>query len=127
MFFLGGCTYTEIAALRWVGRQNKGTVCVLRIREIWIDARRSEILDRHHWHSKRYEPDRERSPRGKKRAWKVTDAVVGSYLRCFESRCNILIHLVLLGAVSSRSGTDPCRIRERERPFDGTLGTTVPV
>ena len=24
MFFLGGCTYTEIAALRWVGRQNRG-------------------------------------------------------------------------------------------------------
>lgn len=24
VFFLGGCTYTEIAALRWVGRQNKG-------------------------------------------------------------------------------------------------------
>lgn len=27
MFFLGGCTYTEIAALRWVGRQNKGKYC----------------------------------------------------------------------------------------------------
>lgn len=25
VFFLGGCTYTEIAALRWVSRQNKGT------------------------------------------------------------------------------------------------------
>jgi len=25
VFFLGGCTYTEIAALRWVGRQNKGS------------------------------------------------------------------------------------------------------
>jgi hypothetical protein len=25
VFFLGGCTYTEIAALRWVGRQNRGT------------------------------------------------------------------------------------------------------
>ena len=25
VFFLGGCTYTEIAALRWMGRQNKGT------------------------------------------------------------------------------------------------------
>ena len=24
VFFLGGCTYTEIAALRWVERQNKG-------------------------------------------------------------------------------------------------------
>lgn len=24
VFFLGGCTYTEIAAIRWVGRQNKG-------------------------------------------------------------------------------------------------------
>ncbi|THG99874.1 hypothetical protein EW026_g2569 [Hermanssonia centrifuga] len=24
VFFLGGCTYTEIAALRWVARQNKG-------------------------------------------------------------------------------------------------------
>lgn len=24
VFFLGGCTYTEIAALRWVGRQNLG-------------------------------------------------------------------------------------------------------
>ncbi|KAJ2918406.1 hypothetical protein MD484_g2056, partial [Candolleomyces efflorescens] len=24
VYFLGGCTYTEIAALRWVGRQNKG-------------------------------------------------------------------------------------------------------
>lgn len=24
VFFLGGCTYTEIAALRWVGRQNIG-------------------------------------------------------------------------------------------------------
>lgn len=24
VFFLGGCTYTEIAALRWVGRQSKG-------------------------------------------------------------------------------------------------------
>ncbi|CAL1694403.1 unnamed protein product [Somion occarium] len=24
VFFLGGCTYTEVAALRWVGRQNKG-------------------------------------------------------------------------------------------------------
>ncbi|KAH8102390.1 Sec1-like protein [Cristinia sonorae] len=24
VFFLGGCTYTEIAALRWIGRQNKG-------------------------------------------------------------------------------------------------------
>jgi vacuolar protein sorting-associated protein 33A len=24
VFFLGGCTYTEIAALRWVGKQNKG-------------------------------------------------------------------------------------------------------
>ncbi|KAJ7654170.1 Sec1-like protein [Mycena rosella] len=24
IFFLGGCTYTEIAALRWVGRQNRG-------------------------------------------------------------------------------------------------------
>ncbi|KAJ7045007.1 Sec1-like protein [Mycena alexandri] len=24
VFFLGGCTYTEIAALRWVGRQNRG-------------------------------------------------------------------------------------------------------
>jgi hypothetical protein len=24
VFFLGGCTYTELAALRWVGRQNKG-------------------------------------------------------------------------------------------------------
>lgn len=28
VFFLGGCTYTEIAALRWVGRQNKGTFLV---------------------------------------------------------------------------------------------------
>ncbi|KAJ7216787.1 Sec1-like protein [Mycena haematopus] len=26
VFFLGGCTYTEIAALRWVGRQNRGIV-----------------------------------------------------------------------------------------------------
>lgn len=25
VFFLGGCTYTEIAALRWIGRQTKGT------------------------------------------------------------------------------------------------------
>lgn len=24
VFFLGGCTYTEIAALRWVGRQSRG-------------------------------------------------------------------------------------------------------
>lgn len=24
VFFLGGCTYSEIAALRWVGRQNRG-------------------------------------------------------------------------------------------------------
>ena len=24
VFFLGGCTYTEIAALRWAGRQNEG-------------------------------------------------------------------------------------------------------
>jgi hypothetical protein len=24
VFFLGGCTYTEIAALRWVGRQSTG-------------------------------------------------------------------------------------------------------
>ncbi len=24
VFFLGGCTYTEIAALRWVARQNRG-------------------------------------------------------------------------------------------------------
>jgi hypothetical protein len=24
VFFLGGCTYTEIAALRWVSRQNRG-------------------------------------------------------------------------------------------------------
>ncbi|KAF9015737.1 Sec1-like protein [Cyathus striatus] len=24
VFFLGGCTYTEIAALRWMGRQNQG-------------------------------------------------------------------------------------------------------
>ncbi|KDQ63188.1 hypothetical protein JAAARDRAFT_29201 [Jaapia argillacea MUCL 33604] len=24
VFFLGGCTYTEIAALRWIGRQNRG-------------------------------------------------------------------------------------------------------
>jgi hypothetical protein len=28
VFFLGGCTYTEIAALRWVGRQNKGRFLV---------------------------------------------------------------------------------------------------
>lgn len=31
VFFLGGCTYTEIAALRWVGRQNRGqpsSLCV---------------------------------------------------------------------------------------------------
>jgi hypothetical protein len=26
VFFLGGCTYTEIAALRWVSRQNKGAI-----------------------------------------------------------------------------------------------------
>ena len=26
VFFVGGCTYTEIAALRWVGRQNRGIV-----------------------------------------------------------------------------------------------------
>jgi hypothetical protein len=26
VFFLGGCTYTEIAALRWVERQNRGTL-----------------------------------------------------------------------------------------------------
>lgn len=25
VFFLGGCTYTEIAALRWAGRQNQGS------------------------------------------------------------------------------------------------------
>lgn len=24
VFFLGGCTYTEIAAIRWMGRQTKG-------------------------------------------------------------------------------------------------------
>jgi hypothetical protein len=24
VFFVGGCTYSEIAALRWVGRQNRG-------------------------------------------------------------------------------------------------------
>jgi len=24
VFFVGGCTYTEIAALRWVGRQHQG-------------------------------------------------------------------------------------------------------
>jgi vacuolar protein sorting-associated protein 33A len=29
VFFLGGCTYTEIAALRWVSRQNQGTLVVL--------------------------------------------------------------------------------------------------
>ena len=27
VFFLGGCTYTEIAALRWVGRQTVGMCC----------------------------------------------------------------------------------------------------
>lgn len=30
VFFLGGCTYTEIAALRWVGRQNKGKLSQFR-------------------------------------------------------------------------------------------------
>jgi len=30
VFFLGGCTYTEIAALRWVGRQNKGGIPFFR-------------------------------------------------------------------------------------------------
>ncbi|KAF8625204.1 hypothetical protein AX15_005509 [Amanita polypyramis BW_CC] len=29
VFFIGGCTYTEIAALRWVGRQNPGAVICL--------------------------------------------------------------------------------------------------
>ncbi|KAI0931375.1 hypothetical protein AcW1_001210 [Taiwanofungus camphoratus] len=29
VFFLGGCTYTEIAALRWVGRQSRGRKIVV--------------------------------------------------------------------------------------------------
>jgi len=29
VFFLGGCTYTEIAALRWVGRQNRGKLWLI--------------------------------------------------------------------------------------------------
>lgn len=31
MFFLGGCTYTEIAALRWVARQSTGTIYLMQI------------------------------------------------------------------------------------------------
>lgn len=30
VFFLGGCTYTEIAALRWVARQSTGKVCLVQ-------------------------------------------------------------------------------------------------
>lgn len=37
VFFLGGCTYTEIAALRWVGRQNKGKCPILAIITIAAD------------------------------------------------------------------------------------------
>lgn len=28
VFFLGGCTYSEIAAIRWVSRQNKGAISI---------------------------------------------------------------------------------------------------
>lgn len=28
VFFLGGCTYTEIAALRWAGRQTQGKLVI---------------------------------------------------------------------------------------------------
>lgn len=36
VFFLGGCTYTEIAALRWVGRQNRGEWHVLAPHRRWL-------------------------------------------------------------------------------------------
>ncbi len=39
VFFLGGCTYTEIAALRWVGRQNKGAAFSLLLFDVCLAER----------------------------------------------------------------------------------------
>ncbi|EIM83622.1 Sec1-like protein [Stereum hirsutum FP-91666 SS1] len=41
VFFLGGCTYTEIAALRWAGRQNQGSSLELLL---WAAALDHPIL-----------------------------------------------------------------------------------
>lgn len=52
VFFLGGCTYTEIAALRWVGRQNRGKYLFPEVRRIITHhhgCSRPEVLDRNHW------------------------------------------------------------------------------
>ncbi|KIY73514.1 Sec1-like protein [Cylindrobasidium torrendii FP15055 ss-10] len=42
VFFLGGCTYTEIAALRWVARQNKGRKFIIATTSI---IRGSSLID----------------------------------------------------------------------------------
>ena len=49
VFFLGGCTYTEIAALRWVARQNRGEMAI----SWWgvvltVPPPRTDFLDCHH-------------------------------------------------------------------------------
>jgi vacuolar protein sorting-associated protein 33A len=67
VFFLGGCTYTEIAALRWVGRQNIGESCFVHKfvksrerRGLNLDSmRRPQVLDRHDWDRERSEHDGE--------------------------------------------------------------------
>lgn len=43
VFFLGGCTYTEIAAIRWVAKQNRGrwlTQCLYCADRFWSIGRR---------------------------------------------------------------------------------------
>jgi hypothetical protein len=58
VFFLGGCTYTEIAALRWAGRQNQGarllcTACGVGWVDILTWKLRAEVLNRDDGHSER--------------------------------------------------------------------------
>jgi hypothetical protein len=55
VFFLGGCTYTEIAALRWVGRQNRGgLVSRLAVTAVLTEiSSRPKVPHRHDGHHQR--------------------------------------------------------------------------
>jgi vacuolar protein sorting-associated protein 33A len=48
VFFLGGCTYTELAALRWVARQNRGefveTMCFIYLHSYAADVGRKFLI-----------------------------------------------------------------------------------
>jgi hypothetical protein len=55
VFFLGGCTYTEISAIRWMGKHLRGTWvhCRFRTEKITEPCIRTKVRDCYDWYRER--------------------------------------------------------------------------